>query len=94
MIVQLRAYCPKYHLSARPRLRHSRSALAAGEESSSATSSEGEDRQAVNLKELSRLLGLSQTTISRALNGYPEVNEETRQRVLKVAKETGYRPNR
>lgn len=49
---------------------------------------------AVNLKELSQLLGLSQTTISRALNGYPEVNEETRQRVLQAAKETGYRPNR
>jgi len=48
----------------------------------------------VNLKELSNLLGLSQTTISRALNGYPEVNEETRARVLKAAEETGYRPNR
>jgi LacI family transcriptional regulator len=48
----------------------------------------------VNLKELSQMLGLSQTTISRALNGYPEVNEDTRQRVLKAAKETGYRPNR
>lgn len=47
----------------------------------------------MNLKQLSQLLGLSQTTISRALNGYPEVNEETRQRVLRVAKETGYRPN-
>lgn len=48
----------------------------------------------MNLKELSHMLGLSQTTISRALNGYPEVNEETRQRVMKAAKETGYRPNR
>jgi len=48
----------------------------------------------VNLKQLSELLGLSQTTISRAINGYPEVSEETRQRVLKAAKETGYRPNR
>ncbi|MBO3758337.1 substrate-binding domain-containing protein [Ciceribacter sp. L1K22] len=48
----------------------------------------------MNLKQLSHLLGLSQTTISRALNGYPEVNEETRQRVLQAAKETGYRPNR
>lgn len=48
----------------------------------------------MNLKQLSELLGLSQTTISRALNGYPEVNEETRQRVLKAAQETGYRPNR
>jgi LacI family transcriptional regulator len=49
---------------------------------------------AVNLKELSQMLGLSQTTISRALNGYPEVNAETRQRVLQAVKETGYRPNR
>lgn len=40
------------------------------------------------------MLGLSQTTISRALNGYPEVSEETRRRVMKAAKETGYRPNR
>ncbi len=48
----------------------------------------------MNLKQLSELLGLSQTTISRAINGYPEVNEETRKRVLKAAAETGYRPNR
>lgn len=49
---------------------------------------------AVNLKQLSELLGLSQTTISRALNGYPEVNAETRERVMKAASETGYRPSR
>lgn len=48
----------------------------------------------MNLKELSAILGLSQTTVSRALNGYPEVNEETRQRVLKAVQETGYRANR
>ncbi|MCF3639544.1 substrate-binding domain-containing protein [Rhizobium sp. TRM95111] len=48
----------------------------------------------MNLKQLSQLLGLSQTTISRALNGYPEVNADTRQRVLEAARKTGYRPNR
>lgn len=48
----------------------------------------------MNLKQLSELLGLSQTTISRALNGYPEVNAQTRLRVLKAVQETGYRPNR
>ena len=32
----------------------------------------------VNLKQLAEMLGLSQTTVSRALNGYPEVNAETR----------------
>ncbi|QFY59100.1 LacI family transcriptional regulator [Rhizobium grahamii] len=48
----------------------------------------------MNLKQLSELLGLSQTTVSRALNGYPEVNEATRERVLRAVKETGYRPNK
>lgn len=48
----------------------------------------------MNLKELSARLGLSPTTVSRALNGYPEVNAATRERVLKAARETGYRPNR
>nr|CAD6424984.1 LacI family transcriptional regulator [Rhizobium sp. Q54] len=47
----------------------------------------------MNLKQLAELLGLSQTTVSRALNGYPEVGQATRERVLKAAEETGYRPN-
>lgn len=47
----------------------------------------------MNLKELSHRLGLSQTTVSRALNGYPEVNENTRQRVQDAARRYGYRPN-
>ncbi|OLP58369.1 transcriptional regulator [Xaviernesmea oryzae] len=48
----------------------------------------------MNLKQLSEMLGLSQTTISRALNGFPEVSAQTRSRVLKAVRETGYRPNR
>jgi len=47
----------------------------------------------MNLKELSQNLGLSQTTVSRALNGYPEVNEATRQRVLAAARQHNYSPN-
>ncbi|TIU29455.1 MAG: LacI family transcriptional regulator, partial [Mesorhizobium sp.] len=47
----------------------------------------------MNLKQLSHMLSLSQTTVSRALNGYPEVNEETRRRVMDAAKRHGYRPN-
>ena len=47
----------------------------------------------MNLKELSKSLGLSQTTVSRALNGYPEVKEETRARVVEAAREHNYRPN-
>jgi LacI family transcriptional regulator len=46
-----------------------------------------------NLKSLARTLGISKTTVSRALNGYPEVNENTRERVLAAAKEAGYEAN-
>ena len=47
----------------------------------------------MNLKQLSEILGLSQTTVSRALNGYPEVKEATRVRVQAAAAKHGYRPN-
>ncbi|MCI9866424.1 LacI family DNA-binding transcriptional regulator [Rhizobium skierniewicense] len=47
----------------------------------------------MNLKQLSQMLGISQTTISRALNGYPEVNAETRRKIIEAAQATGYRPN-
>lgn len=47
----------------------------------------------MNLKELSARLGLSQTTVSRALNGYPEVSEKTRKRVVEAAERFHYRPN-
>ncbi len=48
----------------------------------------------MNLKDLSALLNLSQTTVSRALNGYPEVNESTRQRIQEAAKRHNYRPSK
>ncbi|NHZ77949.1 LacI family DNA-binding transcriptional regulator [Massilia sp. CCM 8695] len=47
----------------------------------------------MNLKSLARTLGISKTTVSRALNGYPEVNVHTRERVLAAAKEAGYEAN-
>ncbi len=47
----------------------------------------------MNLKELASTLGLSPTTVSRALNGYPEVNADTRRRVEDAARKHNYRPN-
>lgn len=47
----------------------------------------------MNLRALSELLQLSQTTVSRALNGFPEVSEETRARVRAAADMHGYRPS-
>ena len=47
----------------------------------------------MNLKSLALTLGVSKTTVSRALNGYPEVNVRTRERVLAAAREAGYEAN-
>lgn len=47
----------------------------------------------MNLKELSAKLALSPTTVSRALNGYPEVSPATRNRVVEAARQHGYVPN-
>ena len=47
----------------------------------------------MDLKELSNLLGLSPTTVSRALNGYSDVSQRTRERVATMAQQVGYKPN-
>jgi LacI family transcriptional regulator len=50
--------------------------------------------RSVTIKDLAAELGLSITTISRALNGYSDVGEKTRKRVADAAQQMGYRPNR
>jgi LacI family transcriptional regulator len=47
----------------------------------------------MNIKALAKELGLSTSTVSRALNGYQDVNEATRKRVEEAAKALGYRAN-
>jgi LacI family transcriptional regulator len=46
------------------------------------------------IKEVSKALNLSITTVSRALDGYDDVAAETRQRVFETAQKMGYTPNR
>lgn len=46
------------------------------------------------IRDVAKQLNLSITTVSRALDGYPDVSEATRQRVMKTAHELGYLPNR
>jgi LacI family transcriptional regulator len=45
------------------------------------------------LKQLAQSLGLSITTVSRALDGYADVAAATRERVCEAADKAGYRPN-
>lgn len=46
-----------------------------------------------SLRELAQMLGLSITTVSRALDGYGDVAVATRERVFAAAEASGYRPN-
>jgi LacI family transcriptional regulator len=48
----------------------------------------------VTIRDVAKRLNLSITTVSRALDGYPDVSEVTRQRVVLAAHELGYLPNR
>ena len=47
----------------------------------------------INLRELAKLLGLSPTTVSRALAEYPDVSSKTLSRVRETAKKFNYFPN-
>ena len=47
----------------------------------------------VTIRDLARTLNLSITTVSRALDGYSDVSEKTRQRVILTAQQLGYSPS-
>lgn len=47
----------------------------------------------ITVKEIAKMCGVSPSTVSNILNGRSNMTEETRQKVLKVVKETGYKPN-
>lgn len=47
----------------------------------------------VDIKQLAAGLGVSASTVSRALNGYTDIKAETRERIVKRANELNYRPN-
>ncbi len=47
----------------------------------------------MNIKQFAKRLNLSITTVSRALGGYPDVSEKTRERVKKFAIKYQYKPN-
>ncbi len=47
----------------------------------------------MNIKELAKKLNLSITTVSRALGGYPDVSDKTREKVKRFALKYKYKPN-
>lgn len=47
----------------------------------------------VTIDEIAKLSKVSISTVSKALNGYTEISEQTRKRVTAIAEELGYMPN-
>lgn len=47
----------------------------------------------ITLKDIARESGYSITTVSHALSGYGDVNENTRQHIIAIAERLGYQPN-
>lgn len=48
----------------------------------------------ITLRDVAKRAGVSINTASRALTNKPEISPETKKKVLKIAQELGYRPNR
>ncbi len=47
----------------------------------------------VTIKDIAKLANVSHTTVSRALNNSPYINEETKVKIIALAKELNYVPN-
>ena len=47
----------------------------------------------VSMKEIAKKCNVSVASVSKALNGYSDISEETRKMILKTASEMGYLPN-
>ena len=47
----------------------------------------------VTIKDISKACGVSTATVSKALNGYGDIGEATKEKILRVAQEMKYMPN-
>ena len=49
--------------------------------------------QKVTLKLIANMLGISVATVSKALKNYPDINKDTKTKVVNLAKSLNYKPN-
>lgn len=47
----------------------------------------------MNINEIAKLSGYSKSTVSKALNDYPDVSRKTKEKILKICKENNYLPS-
>lgn len=54
----------------------------------------GSESKLATLKDIAKITGFNVSTVSRALNNNPEINEDTRNKIIKVARQLSYYPNK
>ena len=47
----------------------------------------------VTIKDIARMLGISVSTVSRALKDHPDISADTKEKVNEIARKLNYRPN-
>ena len=47
----------------------------------------------VTIKDVAKLCGVGVSTVSRAINNHPDINGETKEKIMRVIAECGYIPN-
>jgi LacI family transcriptional regulator len=47
----------------------------------------------ITIKDIAKMCGVGVTTVSRAMNNHPDINKQTKAKVMKVIKENNYVPN-
>ena len=47
----------------------------------------------ITIKDIARMANVSHTTVSRALNNKPRIKNETKEKILSIARELSYRPD-
>ncbi len=49
--------------------------------------------ESITIKDVAKLCGVGVTTVSRAINNHPDINEDTKKKILSIVDEYGYVPN-
>ena len=54
---------------------------------------ENREMEEITIKDIARMCGVGVSTVSRAINNHPDINPETKQKVMGISQKYGYIPN-